>query len=119
MDRIALHGLELWAHHGVGTDEQERGQPFVVHVTIELDLAPAAASDDLPDTVDYATLSQVIVDAAREPRADLLETVAERVAGEVLDHDRRVTEVEVTIDKPHAPLPVAAAGVSVSVRRSR
>lgn len=119
MGRIALHALEVWAHHGVELDEQRRGQPFIVHVTVDLDVSAAAISDDLADAVDYAELSEEIADSAREPRADLLETVAERIAGRVLDHDRSIEAVEVTVEKPHAPLPVPAAGVSVTVRRER
>lgn len=119
MGRITLHALEVWAHHGVELDEQRRGQPFIVHVTVDVDVSAAATSDDLADTVDYAALSEEIADAAREPRADLVETVAERIAGRVLDHDPRIEGVEVTVEKPHAPLPVPAAGVSVTVRRER
>lgn len=119
MGRITLHALEVWAHHGVELDEQRRGQPFIVHVTFDLDLAAAAASDDLDDTVDYSALSHEIADAAREPRADLIETVASRIAERVLGHDPRIDGVEVTVEKPHAPLPVPAAGVSVTVHRER
>ncbi len=119
MGRIALHALEVWAHHGVELDEQRRGQPFVVHVTLDLDLAAAAASDDLDDTVDYAALSEEVTDAAREPRADLIETVAHRIADRVLAHDAGIAAVEVTVEKPHAPLPVPAAGVSITVHRER
>lgn len=119
MARITLHALEVWAHHGVQLDEQRTGQPFLVHVSIQLDTSAAVASDDLHDTVDYAGLSQEVADAAREPRADLIETVAHRVAERVLGHDDRIEAAEVTIEKPHAPLPVPAAGVAVTVHRER
>ena len=118
MDRITLHGIEVWARHGVSPGERQRGQPFVVHVSMELDLAPAAASDDLDDTVDYATVADRVASAAADGPPDLLETVADRVCAAVLS-DERVAAVEVTVEKPHAPLPVAAAGVSVTLRRER
>lgn len=118
MDAIALHGIEVWAHHGVLPDERERGQPFRVHVRVELDLGDAGRGDDLAATVDYGRLAEDVAAAAGDPPCALLEAVAERVAAAVLGHDR-VHAVEVTVEKPRAPLPVVAAGVDVTVRRDR
>jgi 7,8-dihydroneopterin aldolase/epimerase/oxygenase len=118
MDEIRLHGIEVWARHGATPGERQHGQPFVVHVTLELDLEAAGASDDLADTVDYGPLAARVAEAAGGGPYQLLETVARRVL-DVLLADDRVTGAEVTVEKPHAPLPVAAAGVSVTLRRER
>lgn len=118
MDSIALHGIEVWAHHGATPEERERGQPFVVHVVLEVDLDAAARSDGLEDTIDYGPLSAEVAEAASSGPYDLLEAVAGRVLDVVL-RDERVAAAEVTVDKPHAPLPVAAGGVSVTLRRER
>ena len=56
-DRIALRGLRVRGHHGVYEHERRDGQDFVVDVTVWLDLAPAAASDDLADTLNYGELA--------------------------------------------------------------
>jgi dihydroneopterin aldolase len=50
-DRITLTGLRARGRHGVYDFERERGQDFVVDVVLELDLGPAARSDDMADTV--------------------------------------------------------------------
>lgn len=118
MDRIALVGIEAFAHHGVLDHERELGQRFVVDVVLELDLAPAAASDDLADTVDYGQLAGRVAHLATAPPAALVETVAGRIA-EVCLEDPRVAAAEVTVHKPSAPLPVAAREVSVTLRRER
>ncbi|MGH3443272.1 MAG: dihydroneopterin aldolase [Nitriliruptorales bacterium] len=118
MGAITLHAIEVWAHHGAGLDERERGQPFIVDVTLEADLERAAATDDLGDTVDYAPLSRRIAEAAAQGPHTLLETVASRVLDVVLE-DERVTAAEVTVTKPHAPLPVPTSGVSVTLQRDR
>ena len=57
-DRIALRGLTVRGFHGVLPAERRDGQDFVVDVTLWLDTRPAAASDDLADTVDYGTLAE-------------------------------------------------------------
>lgn len=116
-DRITVHGIEVWAHHGVGSGERENGQPFVVHVTLEVDLSEAVASDDLTDTVDYAEVAAEVASIAGEGPHDLIEKVAGDVAQALLRRPR-VRAAEVTVEKPHAPLPVPAAGVSVTIRRS-
>jgi dihydroneopterin aldolase len=118
VDRIAVTGIEVFAHHGVLAHERELGQRFVIDVQLELDLAPAAASDDVADTVHYGDLAgDVAALVAGEPVA-LIETVAERVAARCLA-DERIREVEVTVHKPAAPLPVVAREVAVTVRRRR
>jgi 7,8-dihydroneopterin aldolase/epimerase/oxygenase len=118
MDHIRIHGLRTWANHGVQPAEREQGQPFVIHVDLQLDLAPAAASDDLADTVDYGTLSARVRDVVRGGPYDLIETVAGRVL-DLCMGDPRVRAAEVTVEKPHAPLPAPADGVSVTLRREK
>ncbi len=118
MDRIRLAGIEAFGHHGVLPHEREHGQRFVVDVAIDLDLAPAAASDRLDDTVDYGTLAGDVAAIISGEPCDLIETVAGRVASRCLE-DERVVAVEVTVTKPNAPLPVVARDVAVTVRRTR
>lgn len=117
-DRIALRGLRVRGHHGVFPHERRDGQDFVVDVTVWLDLAPAAASDDLADTLHYGDLAQRVAAIVGGPPADLIETVAGRVADEVLT-DARVDAVEVTLHKPQAPIPLEFADVAVVVHRTR
>ena len=37
MDRIHINGLEIYAYHGVFPEEKEKGQPFVLDITLELE----------------------------------------------------------------------------------
>jgi dihydroneopterin aldolase len=117
-DRIELRGLTVRGHHGVFDFERRDGQEFVVDVTVWLDLAPAAATDDLKQTLHYGELAErVAAIVAGEPR-DLIETVAGAIADEVLT-DARVTAVEATVHKPSAPILLQFADVAVTVHRSR
>ena len=117
-DRIRLVGLRAFGHHGVFPDERRDGQEFLVDVTAWLDLAPAAAGDDLNKTVHYGELAEALVRAIERDPVDLIETVAERCAEVVLGYDA-VERVEVTIHKPAAPISVPFADVEVTVVRDR
>ena len=117
-DRIVLRGLRVRGHHGVYDHERRDGQDFVVDVTAWLDLTLAAASDDLPDTLDYGALARKVAAIVGGPPANLIETVAGRVADAVLT-DERVTAVEVTLHKPQAPIPLEFVDVAVVVHRTR
>ena len=115
-DSIILRGLRVRAYHGVLERERAEGQPFVVDVTLWLDLSQAGRHDDLASTIDYGKLASQIHRRVSEERWNLIERVAERVADLVLE-DRRVTRVAVTVHKPEAPIEVEFDDVSVTVVR--
>jgi dihydroneopterin aldolase len=98
--------------------ERTYGQEFVVDATVWLDLGPAGATDELSATLDYGGLAQRAARIVGGPPCDLIETVAARIATEVLT-DQRVQAVEVTVHKPQAPIPLPFADISVTTHRRR
>jgi 7,8-dihydroneopterin aldolase/epimerase/oxygenase len=118
VDRISLRGIRVFGHHGVLAHEQQFGQEFLVDAVLDLDLAAAGASDDLVDTVDYGALSDALATVVRDERHDLIERLATRLA-EVCLADHRVAAVEITVHKPHAPVPVPLDDVAITLRRTR
>ena len=68
-----------------------------------LDTRPAAATDDLHDTVDYGSLVAAVKAAVENDPVDLIETLAQRIA-DVCLLDRRVEWARVTVHKPDAPI---------------
>ncbi len=117
-DRITVRGIRATGFHGVYAEEREHGQPFVVDVVLRLDLAPAAASDDVSATVHYGELAQQVVAAIEGDPVDLVETLAQRVADIALSFPV-VDEVEVTVHKPEAPVGVPFSDVAVTLVRGR
>ncbi|MGV0851248.1 dihydroneopterin aldolase [Mycolicibacterium phlei] len=117
-DRIELRGLRVRGNHGVFEHERRDGQDFVVDITVWMDLAPAAASDDLADTLDYGQLAQQAADIVAGPPRNLIETVAGEIADRVMTDDR-VDAVEVVVHKPSAPIPLTFNDVAVVATRSR
>ena len=118
VDEITLTGLRAWGRHGVYDEERAQGQEFVVDLTLRIDTAAAAASDDVVDTVHYGELAERVAALVGSDPVNLLETLAQRIAADVLA-DSRIEQVEVTVHKPSAPIAVPFGDVSVTIRRSR
>ncbi|MGN6244581.1 MAG: dihydroneopterin aldolase [Motilibacteraceae bacterium] len=118
VDHIALRGLRVRGHHGVFEHERRDGQDFLVDLVLSVDTRPAAASDALADTVDYGALATDVAAVVGGEPVDLLETLAQRIADRALA-DPRVQAVEVTVHKPHAPIPLTFADVTVTITRTQ
>ena len=117
-DRITLTGLRVRGRHGVFEHERRDGQEFVIDVTVWVDTDNAARTDDLADTLDYGGIAQHAARIAGGEPCNLIETVAARIADEVMA-DERAHAVEVTVHKPAAPIGLPFADVAVTARRSR
>jgi dihydroneopterin aldolase len=117
-DRMTVRGIEVVGHHGVFDFERREGQVFVVDLVLGLDTRPAAGSDDLRDTVDYGSLVTKEKKAVETDPVDLIETLAQRVAGVCLEDDR-VQWTEVTVHKPDAPIAATFKDVALTIFRSR
>jgi dihydroneopterin aldolase len=117
-DQITLRGLRVFGYHGVFDFERREGQDFVVDVTLEIDTAPAARSDDVADTVHYGELAQALAAVIAGEPVNLIETLCARLADVALA-DQRVAAATVTVHKPQAPIPLTFADVAVTIRRVR
>lgn len=118
VDRIRLTGIAATGYHGVLAQERRDGQQFVADVVLHLDTRGAAEVDRLDLTVDYGALADDVAAVLAGPPADLIETVAERIAAVVLERDP-VLAVDVVLHKPQAPLTVPFTDVSVEISRDR
>jgi dihydroneopterin aldolase len=118
-DRIELRAMRFAGRHGVLSFEAERPQPFEVDVVVELDLAPAGATDDLARTVDYGAVFSAARAVVEGPHVALIETLAERIAAAVLADSPPASAVTVRVRKPEAPLPGELAWAGVEIRRTR
>lgn len=103
MDLIRIKDLRLPAHVGWDDDERSAPQWLVFDIDIALDLAVAAASDDLADTLDYHAAVNAVAELVRAAPARLLEHLAARVA-KLLAGWPGVRAVTVEVAKESPPL---------------
>jgi dihydroneopterin aldolase len=115
-DELSIVGVECYAHHGVFDHERRDGQTFVLDLVLGLDTRPAAASDDLHDTVDYGSLVAHVKAAVESDPVDLIETLAQRIA-DICLLDDRVQWTRVTVHKPGAPIEATFSDVTLTITR--
>ena len=108
-DKIFLKDLCFMGKHGCYETEKEQAQQFCINVEMQVDIAAAAATDDLCLTVDYSQIYAQIKNLVENTSFNLIETLAERVADITLA-EPLVKRVWVEVEK------CAAAGVGGSFR---
>jgi dihydroneopterin aldolase len=116
-DVLRLEGMRFFGHHGCRAEEREAGAHFDVDVEARTDLRPAAATDRVEDTVDYARLIERCRTVVEEESHHLVETVAEHIAASLLE-EPAIESVRVSVGK-RPPLPVAVDRFTVVVERDR
>ena len=116
MDKIVIKGLRIFAYHGVNPEEKEKGQPFVLDITLYKDLSLPGATDDLNDTVNYSRVAKTATRVMLAQKDDLIERAASRVAEAVLA-EFPVREVTVRLKNPRAPIAGDFEYVAVEITR--
>jgi FolB domain-containing protein len=101
LDRLRIRDLLVRGHVGVTAAERDKLQDIVIDVTLHADLAKAARSDRLRDSIDYKALKAKILRLVDTSSFKLIERLAGAVADLALA-DRRVVQVDVIVQKPGA-----------------
>ncbi|TME83266.1 MAG: dihydroneopterin aldolase [Chloroflexi bacterium] len=101
--RLILTGLTAFGYHGNKPAERKLGQTFTADLEVTIDTRKAAASDRIEDTISYPLLEKTARQILEGNPANLLETVAERIATAILKHPE-VSQVTVRVSK-RPPLP--------------
>jgi len=118
MDIIKLTNIVFYAHHGYYEAERELGQRFEVDIEVECDLHDAIKNDDLKSTIDYRHIYSIAKDAFENNKFKLLETVANRIAVQILQ-SHPVESVLIRVRKPHVPLKGLLDHIEIELKRSK
>ena len=112
-----LHNLRVDCIVGVYPHEREHVQSVLLDLELDYDFAAAAASDAIPDAVDYDQVVRMVTELIQTRRFQLIEAMAEAVAALLLESIPVIAAVRLEIRKP-AAVP-AAANSFVRVDRQR
>lgn len=102
--RIELKNMVFYGYHGALPEEATLGQRFSMDLVLTLDIAEAAATDDLTKTVDYGAVYGLVRGIVERERSHLLERLALHVLERVLDENPRLTEARLFLRKPSVPI---------------
>ena len=101
MDKIFLHELKVETIIGIWEWERKIRQTVIIDLEMSADIARAAATDDVADTLNYKSVAKRIQSFVAESSFQLVETLAERIA-EIIRSEFGVAWVRVTVHKPGA-----------------
>jgi 7,8-dihydroneopterin aldolase/epimerase/oxygenase len=118
MGTIRLHNMTFYGFHGVSAAERQTGRRFEVDVELSLDLAKAAKKDKLKNTINYTEVYNTVQDLVMKNKFSLLETIAVRLADEVL-RKFKPNEVTVRVRKKIPPVPGNLDDIEVEVKRKK
>lgn len=116
MDTVFIRELRIDTVIGIYEWEREIRQTVVLDLEMGADIAKAAASDAIEDTLDYKAVSKRLIEFVRSSEFQLVETLAERCAAIVLE-EFDVPWVRLTLNKVGAVS--AARDVGVIIERGR
>ena len=114
MDKVFIEQLEVITTIGVYDWEQEIKQKLVLDIEMAHDNKPAGKSDDVVDALDYAQVSQAVLQYIEGGRFLLVERVAEEIA-ELIMSKFNVPWIKIRLTKPGAV--AQAKGVGVIIER--
>lgn len=112
MDTIFIRELGVETVIGIFDWEREIKQRVFFDLEMAVDCARAAASDSVDDTLNYKAVCKRVIAFVEDSEFQLVETLAERVAGVIMD-EFRVPWLRVTVNKRGALRGAVDVGVVI------
>lgn|SRR5699024_2442620 len=116
VDTIFIDKLEIDTVIGIYDWERRIRQRVVLDLEMAFDIRAAARTEDVEKTLNYKAVAKRVIAFVQDSEFLLVETLAERVAGLILD-EFPVDRVTLRLDKPHALR--SARGVGIKMTRER
>ena len=101
MDKIFLTELKVDTIIGIWEWERKIRQTVIIDLEMSADIAKAAATDSVDDTLNYKSVAKRIQSFVGDSSFQLVETLAERIAG-IIREEFGVQWVKVRVNKPGA-----------------
>jgi dihydroneopterin aldolase len=116
MDKIFIHALKTETIVGIFDWERQVKQTIVMDIQFSADIAKAALSDSIDDTLNYKAVAKRVLAFVDESSFHLVETLAEHVAMLILE-EFGVSWVSIALSKPGAIR--SSRDVGVMLERTR
>lgn len=110
--------MQFHGYHGVIPEEKQLGSIFTIDLELRMDISGVRLADNIQSAVDYRDVFHTVGKVVRLNKFNLLETLAETIAGEILS-GFPVEETTVTVRKHRPAIPGIIDAVEVQLTRSR
>jgi len=112
MDIVFLRDLRIDTVIGIYGWERRTRQTLIFDLEMSADIARAAASDDIKDTLNYKSVAKRLIQFVGESEFQLVETLAERCA-QIIREEYGVRWVRLTLNKKGAVRGATDVGVII------
>lgn len=112
-DTIFLSDLRVRAIIGINDWERRTRQTVSVDLLMPADVARAAASDDIEDTLNYKAVAKRLIGFIGDSSFQLVETLAERIA-EIVQNEFGAEWVQLSLHKPGAVRGARDVGITIT-----
>ena len=112
MDIVYLRDLRIDTVIGIFDWERRTTQTIILDLEMSVDIAKAAASDDIKDTLNYKAVAKRLIDFVGGSDFQLVETLAERCA-QIIREEFDVRWVKLTLNKKGAVRGADDVGVMI------
>lgn len=110
--QISLNSIRLYAFHGVMPQERTVGGWYTVSLTIDYPFSRALQSDDVADTLNYASVLEVVKREMKIP-SNLIEHVAGRIVDALFSEFPLIEAIDMVLSKENPPMGGDTMGASV------
>jgi dihydroneopterin aldolase len=112
MDIVFLRDLRIDTVIGIYGWERRTRQTLIFDLEMSADIARAAASDDIEDTLNYKSVAKRLIQFVGESQFQLVETLAERCV-QIIREEYGVRWVRLTLNKKGAVRGATDVGVII------
>ena len=112
MDIVFIRELKVDTVVGIYDWEKRMRQHVVLDIEMGTDIARAAKTDAIADTLDYKAVAKRVQQFVHDSQFGLVETLAEKVAGIVMQ-EFQVPWVKISLNKPGAVSGSKSVGVVI------
>lgn len=116
---IKIRKATFYGYHGVMSEEQSVGGKFEADVDIYTDFSKATEDDNLKETIDYHKVYSFMYQLALEQKYYLIESLAMKIADELLKKFNQIEKVAVRVRKNNPPLGGVVDHVEAEVIKER
>jgi len=118
MDQIIIKDLLIRGIIGINPDERVKKQDILINMVLDVDIRPAAETDDIEKAVNFKAITKRIIDHVENASDFLVEKLVTDIARLILAEYPDVHRARVRLEKPGALRYAKSVGIEIARTRA-